>query len=394
MTDLFRLHPNMRWFGPQDPVPLAHLAQAGCEGVVSALHAIPVGEVWPVAAIRAHQQEITAAGLQWKVVESLPVHDEIKRQGPLAPTYLANYQQSLRHLAQCGVEVVTYNFMPVLDWVRTDLAYRLPNGAEALRFDRLDFMVFDLFLLARPQAQDAYSRADLAAAEARYQAMSEARRQQVFRSVLLGLPGSDEAFTPQQLLQMLAQYEGIDHAQLQAHLVYFLTQIAPVAEEVGIKLAIHPDDPPFSVLGLPRVMSTADDITRLMRAVNSPANGLCFCTGSLGAGPDNDLSQILHDWGSRVYFLHLRNVQHQAGGDFFEAEHLNGSVDLSALMQAVVALMQRERRRIPMRPDHGHKILDDFGKATYPGYSAIGRLKGLAELRGLEYALASQLRAE
>lgn len=384
---MFTLEQTMRWYGPNDAVPLAHIAQAGCTGVVSALHAIPVGEVWPVEAIQAHKKRIEEAGLNWTVVESLPVHEAIKTRSGDCEHYIENYRQSLINLAACGIKVVTYNFMPVLDWLRTDIAYVLPDQSEALLFNRFDYTVFDLFLLKRPGAESDYSAADLATAREHFQSMTQAQLQYLFQNVLLGLPGSDIPFTPAEVLTQLNQYSNIDRHQLKQNLIDFLKAITPVAEAHHIQMAIHPDDPPFSVLGLPRIMSTAADVQDLMEAVPSMANGLCFCTGSFGARADNDLLAMLRQWGSRIYFLHLRNTKRDEEGNFMEANHLEGDADMYQLMVEIVDLMQRETRQIPMRPDHGHKMLDDLGKKTYPGYSAIGRLRGLAELRGLEYAV-------
>ncbi len=392
MNKTFSLQQTMRWYGPTDPVKLRYIAQAGCTGVVSALHAIPVGEVWPIEDIRLHQEIIEAKGLSWTVVESLPVHENIKSQGEHYEQYIENYKQSLINLALCGIEVVTYNFMPVLDWVRTNIAYRLPNKSEALRFNRADYVIFDLFLLKRPGAEQDYSKDELTEFNARFEAMKYQKRRRLFQTILQGLPGSDVPFTAHQVLALLKQYEHIDRQQLKANLFHFLKEITPVAEEVGIKLAIHPDDPPFSVLGLPRIMSTNEDVEDLMEAVSSEANGLCFCTGSFGARPDNDLEAMVKKWGSRIFFLHLRNTKRDEDGNFMEANHLEGDTNMFAILKEVVKLMQREQRAIPMRPDHGHKMLDDLNKRTYPGYSAIGRLKGLAELRGLEYGVTEFLR--
>lgn len=388
MNNSFLLEHCMRWYGPQDPVRLQDLAQAGCTSVVSALHDIAVGEVWPAEAISHRKAMIQAADMDWTVVESLPVHEDIKTGSGQLTTYIENYQASIRNLASQGIKVITYNFMPVLDWVRTNTAYRLPNGAETLRFDRLDFLAFDLFMLQRPGAADDYPQAEITAARAHFETMDEAYQQQVFRNALLGLPGSDVPFQPDEVLSLLEQYQGIGRDRLKANLFQFLRSVAPVAEEVGIQLAIHPDDPPYSVLGLPRVMNTEADIAALVEAVPNPANGLCFCSGSFGARPDNDLPAMLRRWGSRVYFLHLRNTKRDEQGNFTEANHLEGDTDMYQLMNEIVALQQREQRSIPMRPDHGFKIMDDLAKTTYPGYSAIGRLKGLAELRGLEYGLS------
>lgn len=391
MENTYALEQLMRWYGPDDPVPLSHIAQAGCTGVVSALHAIPVGEVWTIAAIRDYKSNIAAHQLSWTVVESLPVHEDIKTNSGRCRQYINNYCRSLENLAACGIKVVTYNFMPVLDWVRTNLAYELPNKSEALFFNKADYAVVDLFLLNRPDAAKDYTQEELEHYQAHFEELPEPSKQQLFQNVLLGLPGSDVAFTPEQVLVQLQHYQGIDRTQLQKNLITFLQAITPIAEAVGIQLAIHPDDPPYSVLGLPRIMSTEADVKTIMEAVPSPVNGLCFCTGSFGARPENDLPAMAKEWGSRIHFLHLRNTKRTGRGNFFEANHLEGDTDMYAVLSEVVQLMQREQRSIPMRPDHGHKMLDDLGKTTYPGYSAIGRLKGLAELRGLEYGVRGSL---
>ncbi len=387
MVNNYLLQQSMRWYGPKDPVSLQDITQAGCTHVVTALHEIPVGEIWPRSAIEAHQQLIHAAGLEWTVVESLPVHENIKSQAGNFQELIDQYRQSLANLAACGIKVVTYNFMPILDWLRTDVAHLLPNRSEALLFNKSDYAVFDLFLLNRPGAGEEYTQEELDLLKSYYDSMSEEKRKRLFKNMLLGLPGSDVPFTPHQVLVLLDQYKNIDRRKLKDHLIHFLKEITPAAEELGLQLAIHPDDPPFSVLGLPRIMSTADDIEDLMRAVPSLANGLCFCTGSFGARADNDLVSMIKKWGARIYFLHLRNTVRDQQGNFMEANHLEGQTDMYEVMKEVVSLMQREKRPIPMRPDHGHKMLDDLKKTTYPGYSAIGRLKGLAELRGLEYAI-------
>lgn len=392
MKNSFSLQQMMRWYGPSDPVQLQHIQQAGCSGVVSALHAIPVGDVWEEKDIRDYKAHIEAHGLSWTVVESLPVHEEIKSRTGNCEAWIDNYRQSLANLGRCGIEVVTYNFMPVLDWLRTDLAYELPNKAEALLFNKADYAVFDLFLLKRPGAEKDYSPEEVERYSGRFEAMDEEKKERLFHSILLGLPGSEVPFTPEQVLKLLEQYRHIDRAKLKANLAHFLQAVTPAAEAAGVKLAIHPDDPPFSVLGLPRIMSTGQDIEDIMAAVPSPANGLCFCTGSYGARADNNLPAMAGKWGSRIYFLHLRNTKRDAEGNFYEANHLDGDTDMFAIMREVVKLMHREQRSIPMRPDHGHKMLDDLGKKTYPGYSAIGRLKGLAELRGLEYGVTRLLK--
>lgn len=385
------MHQTMRWYGPHDAVALSDLRQAGCEGVVTALHHIPYGEVWPIAEIEKRREMVEAAGMTWTVIESLPVHDDIKRQTGNWRQYIENYKTSLRHVAACGLKVVTYNFMPVLDWLRTDISYEMPDGSRALRFEKAAFAAFELFLLQRPGAEYDYSPQDVETARRKLETMDEAARAKVFHNLLLGLPGSDDAFTPEQVLQELQKYAGIDANRLKQHLYDFLREVAPVAEECGLKLAIHPDDPPYPVLGLPRVVSTAQDLSDLLDAVPLHANGLCFCTGSLGARPDNDVPDMLRRFGDRIHFLHLRNTRRDADGNFFEADHLDGDTDMVAVMQEVLRIMQYQGVSIPMRPDHGHQMLDDLHKQTYAGYSAIGRLRGLAELRGLEAGLARAL---
>jgi mannonate dehydratase len=385
-----------RWYGPDDPVPLAHIRQAGATGVVTALHQIYDGSAWPEAEIVRRKAEIEAAGLSWSVVESIPVHNSIKLGTTERGRYVGWYKDTIRALARTGIRTICYNFMPVLDWTRTDLMFERPSGGYALRFDAIDFAAYDVFVLQRPGVLDGYTPEQFRAAATRYETMDQAKVDRIERNLIAGLPARERSFDRAGFLEALLEYEGVTPDDLHANLAEFLREIVPVAEEVGSRLCIHPDDPPFSLYGLPRIVSTAGDLRRILAAVPSPANGITLCTGSLGARADNDLVAMAREFGPRIHFAHLRNVRREADGSFFEDDHLAGSTDMAAVIISLLAEQGRRRNegrsdwQIPVRPDHGHLLADDIGKPRiYPGYSLIGRLKGLAEIRGVMHGVAA-----
>ena len=391
------LEKTWRWFGPNDPISLSHIRMAGATGIVSALHHVPNGEIWTLEEIKKRKSIIEEAGLSWSVVESIPVHEDIKKRTGRYIDYIENYKQSILNLGTVGIDTVCYNFMPVLDWTRTDLAFEMPNGAQALRFDAVKFAVFELFLLKRKGAESVYSEQQKKEAERLNKSMSDSEKKLLINNIIAGLPGAEEGYTLDQFQTVLDEYKNIGSNELRANLLEFLKEIIPSAEQANVLMAIHPDDPPFSILGLPRVVSDIDDLKEITSVVDSPNNGLCFCTGSLGVRSDNNLSQIIKDLGSRINFIHLRSTTRDQTGNFHEAEHLSGDVDMYEIMK--ILLKEQQRRietgrkdyRMPMRPDHGHKMLDDLNKNTNPGYSAIGRLRGLAELRGLELGIKNAM---
>ncbi len=387
---MYKMEQTWRWFGPPDPVTLSDVKQTGATGVVSALHHIPHGEIWTIEEINKRKDEIKKAGLKWSVVESITVHENIKTRSGNFKEYIEKYKTSIRNVAECGIPVITYNFMPVNDWTRTSLNYKMPDGSLALYFNWVDLAVFDIYILKRKDAIDSYSPGILQKAEERYKNYSADELEALAGVVMFGIPGEKKVST-NDMLQKLELYNDIDAAALRENLCYFQKEITEAAEECGVRLAIHPDDPPFPILGLPRIVSTLEDFEYFLNKVTSTSNGVCFCTGSLGASKNNNLTEMVKRIGEKINFIHLRNVTKDEAGNFYEADHLGGDNDMAAIVKELLLLQQKTKTSIPFRPDHGHQMLDDLNKNTNPGYSAIGRLRGLAELRGLETGILNSL---
>ncbi|GAA5520285.1 mannonate dehydratase [Aliifodinibius salicampi] len=386
-----------RWFGSYDTIPLTDIKQTGATGIVTALHHIPHGEVWPVEEIENRKKVIEDTGLQWSVVESVPVHEDIKKQAGSYKSYIENYKGTIRNLSECGIDTICYNFMPLTDWTRTTINQPLDDGSTALRFDATAFAAFELFVLKRDGAQKDYSKEEQEKAERYFESLDTDKITQLTETILLGLPG-DEEMTVEKFRTLLEEYQNIDDQKLRSHLYSFLQEIIPVAEEHEVRMAIHPDDPPCSLFGLPRIVSTEEDARQLLETVDSPYNGLTFCTGSYGARADNHLADMVERLGHRINFIHLRSVKRDDDGSFQEARHLEGDAGMFEVMLALIKEQQRrasegrEDITIPMRPDHGHRLLDDLHRESYPGYSGLGRLRGLAELRGLEMGIRKSLK--
>jgi len=380
------LKETWRWFGPDDPVTLSNILQTGAKGIVTALHHVPAGEVWTVNEIEKRKKIIEEGGLSWDVVESVTVHEAIKTQTGSYAQYISNYKDTLVNLARCGIKIITYNFMPVNDWTRTNLDYEMPDGSKALYFNWYDLAVFDIYILKRKNAEADYLPDVIAEAAKRHKNYSRAQLDHLQEIVMFGIPGEKKQ-TVDQMRKKLDTYKEIDHDTLRSNLVYFLKEISPVADEMRLQLAIHPDDPPCDILGLPRIVSTGEDIRHILTSVPNKSNGICFCTGSLGAGKHNDLVAIAKNIGTRMHFIHLRNTRRDAAGNFYEADHLDGDTDMYAVVKEILAIQQKVSAPIPFRPDHGHQMIDDLEKVTNPGYSCIGRMRGLSELRGLQLGI-------
>ena len=387
-----KLEQTWRWYGPKDPVSLLDIKQSGATGVVSALHHIKNGEIWTVEEIQKRKDQIENVGLTWSVVESVPIHENIKTKSGDYQKYYDNYKQTLINLGKCGIDIVCYNFMPVLDWTRTELFWKLPDGSTALRFDKVDMAVFEKFIMKRDGVEDSYTSEILEKAKVRFSEMTSQEKQALEDNVLKGLPGTVDDLTIPVFKEMIAQYDSLSHADLKANLSYFLNQVIPVCEENGIVMAIHPDDPPMDIMGLPRIIKSEKDLEDLVGFIDSPSNGITFCTGSLGANPDNDLPKMIRKFADRIHFLHLRNVRREADGSFYEDNHLDGSSDMYEVVKAVLEIEKARNIQLPMRPDHGHQMLQDLEENTaYAGYTAIGRLRGLAELRGLALGISKSI---